>query len=446
MDLEPLRTALGPAKVALAAAERHLYRYDAITSGALPLAVVFPESPADLVTITKFASQNQIPLVGRGSGSGLSGGAVPSVPAIVVAFTRMDRLEIDPARRRASAEPGVITARVNREAAQHGLFYPPDPASLAQSSIGGNLAENAGGPSCFKWGVSGDYVRALTAVTIEGEVLRLQRGAYDLAGLLIGSEGTLALIAEAELELLPLPRYSRTLRATFTGVEPLAQAVAEAIAWGAVPAKLEFMDQACLRAVEAAFGFGLPVEAGAMLLVDTQGDYQQVVDEELELVAEAVLAYGGQVQLARDHAEAEALWRARRSVSPALGRIRPQRMNEDIVVPRSQLPAVVSEIQALGAASGFPLVLFGHIGDGNLHPNILYDPRSDDVSAVHDLALEVAKVALKYGGVLSGEHGIGLMKRDFMPLAVDPDTLNYFRALKSKFDPANLLNPGKVLP
>lgn len=441
-----LTRSLGPRKVLSNLSERRNYRYDAIQFGETPLAVVLPESTADVVTAVRAARAAGVPVVGRGAASGLSGGAAPAVPGLVISFTRMTRLEVFPERREARAQAGVVTLAVTEAARPFGLMYPPDPASLRTSTIGGNLAENAGGPLCFKYGVTGDSVTGLQFVDADGEVHELTRGAYDLAGLLVGSEGTLGLMTEASLRLAPPPRYTRTLRASFPEVGGCAEAVSRAIAAGAVPAKLEFMDGACVNAVEDYLALGLPRDAGALLLVDTDGDDLATVEEELALVEASCREAGGTVRRAATDAEAAALWQARRSVSPALGRIRPQRMNEDIVVPRSALPQVVREIRALGDASGLPVVQFGHIGDGNLHPNILFDPRRESPEAVHALAHAIALVAIRHGGVLSGEHGIGSMKRPFMREAVDPVTLGALRDVKRALDPAGLLNPGKVLP
>lgn len=437
---------LGPRKVLHQLSERLNYRYDAIQFGVTPLAVVLPESTADVVAAVKAARAAGVPVVGRGAGSGLSGGSAPMQEALVIAFTRMTALQVFPERREAIAQPGVITLKVTEAARPHGLIYPPDPASFRTSTIGGNLAENAGGPMCLKYGVTGDYVTALEFVDAAGDVHRVTRDAYDLAGLLIGSEGTLGLITEATLRLIPPAKFTRTLMAHFAEVGQAAEAVSAAIAAGAVPAKLEFMDRACTNAIEDYLHLGLPREAEAVILVDTDGNDLDTVTGELDLVQQACAAAGGVTRLARDPAEADALWQARRSISPALGRIRPQRMNEDIVVPRSTLPDVVREIRALGDASGFHLVQFGHIGDGNLHPNIMFDPRTESPQAVHDLAHRIALVALRHGGVLSGEHGIGTMKRDFMTDALDPATLNALRDVKRALDPAGTLNPGKILP
>ncbi|GAA4004909.1 FAD-linked oxidase C-terminal domain-containing protein [Deinococcus rubellus] len=437
---------LGPQKVLSAPAERLNYGYDAILVGKTPLCVVLAESTADVVTAVRVAKAAGVPIVGRGAASGLSGGAAPLVESLVISFTRMTRLDIFAERREARAQAGVITLAVSEAARPHGLVYPPDPASFRTSTIGGNLGENAGGPMCFKYGVSGDYVKGLQFVDVDGDVHELTRDAYDLAGLLIGSEGTLGFITEATLRLVTPPKFTRTLMSHFAEVGQAAEAVSRSIAAGAVPAKLEFMDRACTNAVEDYLNIGLPRGAEAVLLVDTDGEDLATVEEELALVEAACQQHGGSVRRAEGELESAALWRARRSISPALGRIRPQRMNEDIVVPRSALPEVVREIRALGEASGFHLVQFGHIGDGNLHPNILFDPRRESSEKVHELAYQVALVALRHGGVLSGEHGIGAMKRAFMRDAVDPVTLDALWAVKRALDPQERLNPGKVLP
>ncbi|GIW27428.1 MAG: 2-hydroxy-acid oxidase [Meiothermus sp.] len=445
-SVQELQARLGREKVLLERAQRRNYSYDGIAMGVTPALVVLPTCTADVVEVVRFANQVGLPIVARGAASGLSGGAVPVQESIVLSFTRMTGLHIEPQARTATVQPGVVTQQISEQARPHGLWYPPDPASFRTSTIGGNLAENAGGPMCFKKGVTGDYVEALEFVDFAGQVHRLERKAYDLAGLLVGSEGTLGLITEARLRLEPIPRYTRTLMAIFGEVGQAAEAVSEAIAAGAVPSKLEFVDNGCINAVEDYLRLGLPREVAAILLVDTDGDDPLIVEEELQWVAEACQKYGATVRVAQDAAESEALWKARRSISPAIGAIKPKRLNEDIAVPRSSLPAVVRAIEALGRQYGLQVVQFGHIGDGNLHPNVLYDPRVDSEEKVWELLHEIARVALRHGGVLSGEHGIGLMKRDFMSEAVDPETLEALRRVKAAFDPHNRLNPGKVLP
>ena len=445
-NLRALAAELGAEKVKLDLADRVLHRYDAIAEGEIPLAVVYPETTEEVARVVRFAREAGLPLFVRGGASGLSGGAVPTEEGIVLATNRMTGLTIDPEARLARAQVGVVTAWVSERARAYGLYYPPDPASFKMSTIGGNLAENAGGPQCFKKGVTGDYVVAATFVDAEGRIHEVGgREAHDLLGLLIGSEGTLAVFTEVTLRLEPLPKHTRTLAAFFESVEDAAAAAFEAIRRGVVPAKLEFMDQGCIRAVESAFGYGLDPDAGALLLVDTDGDDLEIVEGELAEVETAFKAHGARIRRALDAAEAERLWQARRAVSPALGRIKPFKLNEDIAVPRSRLVEVVHGIRELGAAYGFPLVQFGHIGDGNLHPNILYGP-GDDEKKVHELAHEIARVALAAGGVITGEHGVGLLKRAFLAEAVDGDTLEAFRALKRALDPEGILNPGKVLP
>ncbi len=449
---EPARTAqelqerLGQEKVLLDLAQRRNYSYDGIAMGATPALVVLPTTTDDVVETVRFANQVGLPLVPRGAASGLSGGAVPIRESIVVSFTRMTGIQIDPQARIATVQPGVVTLQISEQARPYGLWYPPDPASFRTSTIGGNLAENAGGPMCFKKGVTGDYVVGLEFVDFTGQVHRLRREAYDLIGLLVGSEGTLGLITEAKLRLEPVPRYSRTLMAVFDEVGQAAEAVSEAIAAGAVPSKLEFVDNGCINAVEDYLKMGLPREAAAILLVDTDGDDPVMVEEELGWVREACQKHGATVQIAQNSAQSEALWKARRSISPAIGAIKPKRMNEDIAVPRSSLPEVVRAIESLGQQYGLRVVQFGHIGDGNLHPNVLYDPKVDSEEKVWELLHEIARVALRHGGVLSGEHGIGIMKRDFMSEAVDSESLEALRLVKAAFDPHDRLNPGKVLP
>jgi glycolate oxidase len=443
--LAELRAALGR-KLLERPAERLLYRYDALLSGPAPRAVLQAESAADVQVALRSCSRHRLPAVARGGASGLSGGAVPTGPALVISTTRMTRVSIDPAGRLARVEPGVINQQLQELLRPHGLYYPPDPQSSRQATLGGNLAENAGGPQCFKKGVTGDYLLELEFVTADGQLWQMDRSGTDLPGLIVGSEGTLAVITGATLRLSQLPSQVRTARALFGKLEEAGRAVAEIIRRGLLPAKLELMDQASIAAVEQAFHLGLP-SAAALLLCDCDGEDPEEVDREIAEVALAFRSAGAlQVDLASNPAEAERQWYARRSVSPALGRIKPRRMNEDIVVPRSELPQVMQEIRALGDASGLPLVIFGHAGDGNLHPNIMYDPAEGRWAEVQALAHAIAKVAIAHGGALSGEHGIGLAKRPFMAEAVPQETLRAYRAVKRALDPLNLLNPGKILP
>jgi glycolate oxidase len=445
--LESLKRALGN-KVRDQLTDTLLYRYDAIAQGPAPKAVVLAESARDVAITLEICNAACFPVVPRGASSGLSGGAVPIGDCIMIATNRMTRLEIDPVKRIARAQPGVITDAVSAVAKKHGLYYPPDPASSRQSTIGGNIAENAGGPQCLKKGVTGDYVLELEYVTADGQLNRATREGIDLAGMIIGSEGTLAFVTDATLKLEPLPKFSRTAFAVFNELGQAGHAVALITARGLTPAKLELMDQNSIRAVEQFMNMGLPTDAEAILVCDTDGDDENTVQLEIESVAEAFReANARQVRLAATPEEAAQLWKARRSVSPALGNIRPHRFNEDIVVPRSRLEPAMREMQQLAKNyPQFPFAIFGHAGDGNLHPNILFDRTKDKVEEVDYFAHEVARVAVSHGGVLSGEHGIGLMKRGFMTEATPKATLEAFWRIKHAFDPNGIMNPGKVLP
>ncbi len=445
--LESLKRALGN-KVRDQLTETLLYRYDAIAQGPAPKAVVLAESARDVAITLEICNAARFAVVPRGASSGLSGGAVPVGDCIMIATNRMTRLEVDPIKRIARVQPGVITDAISAAAKKHGLYYPPDPASSRQSTIGGNIAENAGGPQCLKKGVTGDYVLELEYVTADGQLNRATRDGIDLAGMIIGSEGTLAFVTDAVLKLEPLPKFTRTAFAVFDELGQAGRAVALVTARGLTPAKLELMDQNSIRAVEQFMNMGLPTDAEAILVCDTDGDDENTVQLEIESVAEAFReAEARQVRLAATPEEAAQLWKARRSVSPALGNIRPHRFNEDIVVPRSHLEPAMREMQEIAKNyPQFPFAIFGHAGDGNLHPNILFDRSKDSIEEVDHFAHEVARVAIAHGGVLSGEHGIGLMKRSFMTEATPKAALEAFWRIKHAFDPNGIMNPGKVLP
>lgn len=445
--VEKLKAVLGK-KVRDHITETLLYRYDAIAQGPAPLAVVLAESTQDISTVLMICNNAKMPVVPRGASSGLSGGAVPVGECVMIATNRMNRLEIDPDKRIAHAQPGVITDAISAAAKPHGLYYPPDPASSRQSTIGGNIAENAGGPQCLKKGVTGDYVLELEYVTADGQIRRSNRQGLDLAGMIIGSEGTLAFVTDAVLKLEPLPKITRTAFAVFDELGQAGQAVALITARGLTPAKLELMDQNSIKAVEQFMQMGLPTDAEAILVCDCDGDDFESVQLEIESAAAAFKeAKAREVRLAATPEEAAQLWKARRSVSPALGNLRPHRFNEDIVVPRSKLEPAMREMQEIAKAyPQFPFAIFGHAGDGNLHPNILFDRSKDDIAVVDHFAHEIARVAIKHGGVLSGEHGIGLMKRPFMLEATSRTTLEAFWRVKNAFDPNGIMNPQKVLP
>jgi D-lactate dehydrogenase len=362
-------------------------------------------------------------------------------------------IDVRPGDRCAVVEPGVLNGELQTALHAHGLFWPPDPTSAAFSTIGGNLACNAGGPRAVKYGASRDNVLALTAVTGTGELIRCgsatTKGAtgYDLQRLLVGSEGTLALIVEATLRLTPVPPQRRVVRALYRDVASAAQGVARLMAQPVTPSMLEFMDGDCVRLARDVGGADLPPDAGALLMIEADGD-AETLPHAIEALMRAAEG-DGLVSLddAADEAAREQLWSARKALSPALRTLAPGKINEDVVVPVSRIPQLVDGVRLLAEEFALPIVSFGHAGNGNLHVNILFDPAdAAQMERAHAALARVFALTLSLGGTLSGEHGIGLAKRDFMPQAIDPATLALMRGIKSLFDPAGILNPGKLLP
>ena len=419
---------------------------------ALPLGVALPENREQVQAIVRACRGHGVPLVGRGAGTGTTGAAVPSAGGIVLSFARMDRiLALRPGDRCAVVEPGVLNGDLQQALQPHGLFWPPDPSSFEICSIGGNLATNAGGPRAVKYGTTRDNVLGLVAVTGAGELIECggpwtkDATGYDLTHLLVGSEGTLALIVEATLKLAPRPRAQAGLRVLYRDAESAAAAVSRVMTQPATPTTLEFMDARSLELLRRN-GAQVP-DAGAMLLIDADGD-DDTLPNVLHALAQAAEGDGLlALDVAMDGSAREQLWAARRALSPALKSIAPGKINEDVVVPVSRIPDLVAGVQALSARFALPIVTFGHAGNGNLHVNILYHPDDAGENARAQAALpEVFALTLALGGTLSGEHGIGLAKRDFMAQAFTPATLATMRAIKRALDPDGILNPGKVLP
>ncbi|WP_298817859.1 FAD-binding oxidoreductase [Chloroflexus sp.] len=418
-----------------------------------PLAVALPASTAEVAALMRIAAAHHLPVVTRGAGSGLAGGAVPTAGSLVIGLNRLEQIQIDQTQQVAHVGAGVVTADLQRAAERAGLFYPPDPSSQTASTIGGNIACNAGGPRCLKYGVTADYVLGLTAVLADGSIVRYGDGltgqgeSDGLAQLLVGSEGTLAVITEATLRLIPLPRARRTTMAIFPDLYAACATVEQIMASGIIPASLELMDDTTIAAVEAYLRIGLPRDAGAMLLMLADGE-PETVEHEAAALAELARAGGAQrVAVARSASDEASLWQARRVIAPALARIRPNRLGEDISVPVTRIAECVSRIKQVSAAHGLPIVVFGHAGDGNLHPNILFDARDPaDLSRLWPCAEAIFAVALEVGGTLSGEHGIGTLKRPFMKQALGTAQIAIQRSIKARFDPEDRLNPGKVLP
>ena len=445
---------LGDAGWRVDASERLTYGYDNSRRHAQPDAVALPRDAAQVQALVRACRQHHVPVVARGRGTNTTGAAVPVAGGVVVSFERMDQVvDVRPGDRCAVVQPGVLNGDLQRALAPHGLFWPPDPTSADYSTVGGNLASNAGGPRAVKYGASRDNVLALAAVTGAGELVRCgaatTKGAtgYDLQRLLVGSEGTLALVVEATLRLTPLPHARRLMRALYRDVGAAAAAVARLMAQPVTPSMLEFMDGDCVRLARDVGGAELPGSAGALLMIEADGDEATLAHAVNVLAAAAA----GEGLLLIDDADDEAgrarLWAARKALSPALRTLAPGKINEDVVVPVSRIPALVDGVRGIARDVQLPIVTFGHAGNGNLHVNILYDPADANATArAHAALSRVFALTLSLGGTLSGEHGIGLAKRDFMADAIDASTLALMRQVKSVFDPDGILNPGKLLP
>ncbi len=430
------------------------YAYDNSRQLRVPDAVALPTTREQVVALVRACRAHHVPLVARGRGTNTTGASVPVAGGVVVSFERMDRiLDIRPGDRCAVVEPGVLNGDLQRALQAHALFWPPDPTSADFSTIGGNLACNAGGPRAVKYGATRDNVLALTAVTGAGDIIECgtatTKGStgYDLQRLLVGSEGTLALIVEATLRLTPLPPGRRTLRAVYRDVDSAAAAVARLMAQPVTPSMLEFMDADCVRLARDVGGADLPGEAGALLLVEADGD-DTVLPHAMAALSRAASGEGlVSMEEAPDEDTRTRLWAARKALSPALRTLAAGKINEDVVVPVSRIPQLVAGVQSLARESDLTIVSFGHAGNGNLHVNILYDPEDAGQSQRARAALpRVFALALSLGGTLSGEHGIGLAKREYMSHAITPATLSLMRQTKALFDPDGILNPGKLLP
>ena len=434
-------------------AECLTYGYDNSRRQAMPQAVVFPTSKAQVQKLVLACRESKTPIVARGRGTNTTGASVPIEGGVVVSFERMNRiLEIRAGDRVAIVEPGVLNGDLQTALKSHGLFWPPDPTSAAYSSIGGNLACNAGGPRAVKYGASRDNVLAVTAVTGTGDIVHCgaavtkSSSGYDLSRLLIGSEGTLGLIVEASLKLSALPAQRQILRALYRDVESAAQAVAGIMAQPVIPSMLEFLDGECVRLVREQAGVEL-IQSGAMLIIEADGDTDTLPYALSAL--ERVARNDGCIEIrsATNQGEIDELLAARKALSPLLRTISSGKINEDVVVPVSQVPSLCRQIADIAGQHSLKIVCFGHIGNGNVHVNILYDKESESESERSLSAMsQVFTCTTGLGGQLSGEHGIGMAKRDFMTQAIDAPTLALMRDIKRSMDPMGILNPGKVLP
>lgn len=430
------------------------YGYDNSKLQAQPDAVALASSTAAVAALARWCSQHKLPLTCRGAGTNTVGATVPTAGGIVLSLEQMDQvLEFSPENQYLRCQAGTRNGDVQKVAGQAGLFWPPDPTSAGFSCVGGNLGCNAGGPRAVKYGTCRDNIMGLTAVTGDGRIIhagcRTTKGVvgYDLTRLLVGSEGNLAIITEATLLLRAQPADRYSVRAAYASVEAAAQAVSAMMAQPVRPCALEFMDATAVKLVSEHGNISLPPDTGALLLIDLDGDAQQLPRDCAALDKAAWHKQRLEWSVATDPQQSLALWQARKALSPCLRKLAPKKINEDVVVPVSQLPALLQGLQALSQQHGLPIVNFGHAGNGNVHVNLLADPdHAEQMQAIDACLSDVFSLVLKLGGTLSGEHGVGLTKRDFVAREVDATTLQLMHQLKQVFDPAGILNPGKTLP
>ncbi len=452
--LQALAEIVGEENIFSDDAHLRAYSYDATRTYYKPDAVVFPRDEEDISRILVYCNHHGIPIVPRGAGSGFTGGALPASGGIVLGFEKhMNKiLEIDRENMLAIVQPGVINKDLQRHVEAMGLFYPPDPASEEYSTLGGNVSENAGGMRAAKYGLTKDYVMALRAVLPNGDVIRAGKrtikdvAGYNIAGILIASEGTLAVLTELTLKLLPKPRYVKSYMGIFPDVKAAMNAVFKSLAEGANPVAMEFLDALVVRAVKEKLGIALPEEAGALLIGDVDGNVPEELDFQLEVLERSFKENGAQeFRIAESEEERAEIWKGRRGASPSITLYGSKKLNEDISVPRSKLPEALERIYAIGEKYGFKVPCFGHAGDGNIHVNVMVDGSDpEELEKGHKAIREIFELVVEMGGTLSGEHGIGLSKAEFMNIAFTPAEMELFRRIKKTFDPNNILNPGKM--
>src|SRR5271154_3266749 len=451
--LRDLKSLLGPEAVLHRPEELMLYEYDGSVEIARPNCVVFPRTTADVLAIVKLANQYQTPLVGRGAGTGLSGGALARKGGILTVFSRMNRiLEIDLENHRATVQPGVVNSDLSAAVAHAGLHFAPDPSSQKACTIGGNVSENSGGPHTLAYGVTTNHVLALEAILPTGELIRIGSSAldapgHDLLGLFVGSEGTLALITEITVKLTRLPEAVKTLLAIFESLDDATETVVDITARGITPAACEMLDGWTLRAVEAYVHAGFPLDCAAVLLLEVDG-VRESVEAQAKDVAEICTAHDArEVRVARDAAERDLLWKGRKNAFGAVGRICPTYYVQDGVIPRTKLPATLRRIEEIGKKYRLEIGNIFHAGDGNLHPLILFDARdAEQFKRVVSAADEIIQYCITAGGAITGEHGVGMEKDRLMPLLFSEAELGLMRSVRDAFNPAGLLNPGKIFP
>jgi glycolate oxidase len=445
---------VGQERLITSTEDRWCYAFDACADQPkhLPLAVVLPQTTAEVVELMKLASQAQVPVYPRGAGSNLSGGAIPSENGLVMSLVKMNKIEeIDVENLTATVQPGVIIQDLNDALLPHGLIYPPDPGSVTTATFGGSVAESSGGLRGLKYGVTKDYVMGLEVVLADGSVFKCggktvkNVSGYDLPKLFCGSEGTLGIMTSITVRLIPAPEARRSMLAVFDTLDGAARTITGIIGNKVIPATMEIMDNVTIRAVEDYCHAGLPVEAAAVLLLEVDG-IAPVVAKEAAIVEQVCRENGGQLQVAGDDEEREKLWTARRSALPACARLRPTTVLEDATVPRSQIPAMITALGEIAQKYKLVIATYGHAGDGNLHPTITCDERDqEEMARVHQAVDEIFHKAIALGGTLSGEHGIGVAKQKYMELEFGRSGVEVMRRIKKALDPLGLLNPGKLI-
>jgi len=448
-----MRALLGPDNVLSAAEDLMLYEFDGSVEKARPELVVFPRTTEEVSRIVKLAARNEVPLVGRGAGTGLSGGALARGGGVMIVFARMNKiLEVDVESRRAVVQPGVVNADITRAVEHMGLYFAPDPSSQKSCTIGGNVAENAGGPHTLAYGVTTNHIAALELVLPDGEIVRAgskhgDAPGYDLCGLFVGSEGTLALVTEITAKLSLKPEAVKTLLAVFDAIEDASQAVVQITARGITPAACEMLDGWTLRVVEDYIEAGFPRDSAAVLLLEVEGLNEAAEAQEAAIGDVCRECRAREVRAARDEHERELLWKGRKNAFGALGRLAPSNYVLDGVIPRSKLPEALTNILGIGKRYGFHIGNIFHAGDGNLHPIVLYDPRdAQQFKNAIAAAEEIIRYCVELGGALTGEHGVGMEKNELMTLLFSDADFELMRRVHDAFNPDSSLNPGKIFP
>ncbi len=450
--LKALQAVLGAEYLLTAEADRHCYAYDAANGLFVPEAVALPGHENEIARVLQLANEYRFPVIPRGTGTGTTGGALAVQGGLVVVTSRLNRiLEIDPDNFLAVVEPGVITGQIKAAAAKVGLWYPPDPSSANFCTIGGNVAENAGGSAAVQYGVTRDYVLGLRVVLPTGEIIdtgvRTAKGVvgYDLTRLLVGSEGTLGIITRIILRLIPLPAARQTLLAGFTDLRRATETVARLLKARLAPSALEFLDRASLTCVRQWLPYELPDAIQALLLIEVDGHPHDVQERAAAVQTHCQEQGATLVLVAPTPEETEKLWQARKVLSPAAFRLKPHKLSEDVVVPISRIPDLVRAVEGISQQAGLPILCFGHAGDGNIHVNIMYDRReAQEQAAAHRAVKELFTVVRRLDGTLSGEHGVGISKAPYIGMELSEAVIALSLRLKKAFDPNNIMNPGKI--